>query len=185
MTGTTMSSPIRVDWVDLAKVPGLAESPGRLGMTFLPGKKGHGLFGEHDRDLDDDVGRLRDAYAVDTFVLLVEDHELDLLQVAGIADVMAAQGIDLIRHPIRDGGVPSDRAEFRRTIDDIRFRLANGEHIAVACRGGLGRTGTVVGCLLRDGGLDGNVAIALTRVSRHDTIENDGQERFVHAWGER
>jgi protein-tyrosine phosphatase len=154
-------------------------------MTFLPGKRGGGQSGEHRRDLGDDVSWLRGTHAVDAFVLLVEDHELDLLGVTDIGDVLSAHGIDLIRHPIRDGDVPFDRAAFRRTIDDIRLRLANGQHIAVACRGGLGRTGTVVGCLLREGGLDGNVAIALTRVTRHDTIETDAQERFVRAWGGR
>lgn len=37
--------------------------------------------------------------------------------------------------------------------------------------------------LRRDGGLDGDAAIALTRFSRHDTIENRAQERFAEAWG--
>ena len=98
---------------------------------------------------------------------------------------MEAQGIDFIRHPITDGGVPADRSALRHTLDDLRARLAGGETIVVACRGGLGRTGTVVGCLLRDDGLDGDAAIELTRASRHGTIENADQERFVNDWGPR
>jgi ADP-ribosylglycohydrolase len=178
-------NPIRVDWVDLKKVPGLAASPGRLGMTFLPGKHDDGSAGKHRRDLVGDVRWLRDAYNVDAFVLLVGDDELHDCRVPNIADVMATHGIDLIRDPIHDGGVPADRAALRHSLDGIRARLANGENIAVACRGGLGRTGTVVGCLLRDGGLDVTAAIALTRASRKKTIENIDQERFVEAWGER
>jgi ADP-ribosyl-[dinitrogen reductase] hydrolase len=174
---------IRVDWVDLRRVPALAASPGRLGMTFLPGKD-EGPGGSHHRDLDRDVGRLRDVYSVDTVVLLVEDHELERLRVPDIADEMAAHGIDLVRHPIPDLGFPADRGAFRGTLDDIRARLANGENVVVVCRGGLGRTGTVVGCLLRDGGLDGDAAIALTRASRHGAIETVEQERFVGSWGE-
>ena len=70
----------------------------------------------------------------------------------------------------------------RRTLDDVLSRLRAGESVVVACRGGLGRTGTIVGCLLRDGGLDGDAAIALTRASRKNTIERDTQERFVRDW---
>lgn len=180
---TKSANPIRVDWVDLARVPFMAESPGRLGMTFLPGKKGSGISGEHHRDLARDGLWLRRALGVDTFVLLVQDQELSRAGVANIAEVMAEHGIDLIRHPISDAKVPTDRAALTLTLDDIRTRLANGKSVALACLGGLGRTGTVVGCLLRDGGLDGDAAIALTRLSRHDTIENIDQERFVREWG--
>jgi atypical dual specificity phosphatase len=61
-------------------------------------------------------------------------------------------------------------------------RLRGGHCVAVACRGGLGRTGTIVACLLRDAGLDGDEAVALTRASRHDTIERGSQVAFVHDW---
>ena len=182
---TKLANPIRVDWVDLKKVPVLAASPGRLGMTFLPGKHDDGSAGKHRRDLVRDVRWLQEVYAVDTCLLLVEDHELRDCRVPNIADVMATHGIDLIREPIHDGGVPADRAALRHILDGIRARLAGGENIAVACGGGLGRTGTVVGCLLRDGGLDADAAIALIRTSRPKTIENDDQERFVASWGTR
>lgn len=179
------ADPIRVNWVDLHGVPGLAKAPGRLGMTFLPGKHDNGLAGQHRRDLAGDVRWLRGASAVDAFLLLVEDHTLRQCRVSDIGEVMVAHGIDLIRHPIPDGGVPADRAALRATLDGIRVRLAKGENVVVACRGGLGRTGTVVGCLLRDAGLDADAVMKLTRATRHGTIENDGQERFVESWGER
>ena len=181
MTTSTPVDPIRVDWVDLAKVPGLAGSPGRLGMTFLPGKRDH----VHHRDLVSDVHVLRERCGVDSFLLLVEDHELKSLGVPDIADVMAAHRIELLRHPIVDVDVPTDRVALRQTLAEIRGRLANGENVAIACRGGIGRTGTVVGCLLRDAGLDATEAIALTRATRPGTIETAAQERFVETWGQR
>ena len=53
-------SELRVDEVDLHQVPGLAAVPGRLGMTFLPGKQGVNCLGQrHERDLDEDVATLR------------------------------------------------------------------------------------------------------------------------------
>jgi hypothetical protein len=152
-------------------------------MTFVPGKKDVGSAGKHDRDLARDVRWLRGAYDLGDLALLVEDHELGECQIPDIGDVMAAHGIGLIRHPIRDRGVPSDGPALRRLLDDIRDRVARGHNVAVACRGGLGRTGTVVGCLLRDGGLDGSQAIALTRDTRRNTIDRGVQERFVETWG--
>ncbi|MGK2849811.1 MAG: ADP-ribosylglycohydrolase family protein [Candidatus Limnocylindrales bacterium] len=181
----TSTNPIRVDWVDLGRVPGLrgvAAAGGRLGMTFLPGKQGEGLTGMHWRTLAADVPRLAEAHGVDTLLLLVEDHELDAARVPGIADVMAAAGIDLVRFPIRDTSVTRDRDGLRAVLGDLVTRLAAGQSVAVACRGGWGRTGTIVGCLLRDGGLDARDAIALTRASRPGTIENSTQEAFVSAW---
>ncbi|MEX1171173.1 MAG: ADP-ribosylglycohydrolase family protein, partial [Chloroflexota bacterium] len=155
---TSTTNPIRVNWVDLETVPrlrGVAAVGGRLGMTFLPGKQREGWTGLHWRTLPADVPRLAATHGVDTFLLLVEDHELQATRVPDIADTMAAAGIDLLRFPIRDMDVPPDRAGLRMVLDDVLRRLVGGESVIVACRGGWGRTGTIVGCLLRDGGLDG------------------------------
>ena len=183
---TSTTNPIRVDWVaDLPGVPGLrgaADAGGRLGMTFLPGKQRDGWTGLHWRDLQTDVARLRGVLGVDTFLLLVEDHELVSARVPDLADTMAAAGIHLIRFPIVDMHVTADREGLRLVLDDVLARLARGESVAVACRGGMGRTGTIVGCLLRDGGLDPDAAISLTRASHKNTIERHTQEQFVTEW---
>ncbi len=182
---TSTTNPLRVDWVDLANVPGLrgaAAAGGRLGMTFLPGKQRDGWTGMHWRNLRSDAARLDDPLGADTLVLLVEDHELEQARVPDIAAAMAEAGIDLIRFPIADMDVTSDRDGLRRVLDGILGRMVGGRSVLVACRGGLGRTGTIVGCLLRDGGLDAPGAIALTRASRKDTIERGTQIDFIHAW---
>lgn len=182
---TSTGNPIRVDWVDLERVPGLrgvAGVDGALGMTFLPGKQRDGWSGLHWRNLRADAARLRGVLGVDALLLLVEDHELEAARVPDIAAMMAGEGIDLVRFPIPDMDVTSDRAALRLTLDDVLCRVRAGQRVVVACRGGMGRTGTIVGCLLRDGGMDGEAAIALTRASRRNTIERPIQERFVAAW---
>jgi len=131
------------------------------------------------------VRRLVTEYGVETFVLLVEDHELDRTGTTRIADVMAANGIELLRYPIVDIDVPADPAAFAAFLAEVEDRLRAGRRVAVACKGGLGRTGTTVGCLLRDAGLDADAAVVLTRVSRRGTIENPTQEGFVRAWVQR
>ncbi len=177
---------IRVDHVDFRTVPKLAAVKGRLGMTFTPGKQDpYGRSSAHRRDLEGDIRWVRDVYGTDTFVFLIEDHELDLLGVQRLPDVMGTAGIELIRFPIVDVSVPRDTRQMTETLEMIRERLSAGKNVVVACRGGIGRTGTVVGCLLRDGGLDGDAAIALTRASRAGTIETTEQERFVREWGQR
>ena len=182
---TSTTNAIRVNWVDLTAVPrfaAIAAAGGRLGMTFLPGKQRDGWSGTHWRDLPADVARLRDEHRVDTFLLLVEDHELRDARVSGIADVMADAGIALVRFPIRDMDVTRDRDGLRDVLDDVLARLVDGQSVVVACRGGLGRTGTIVGCLLRDGGLDGEAAVLATRAARRKTIDGGPQVEFVHAW---
>jgi len=179
---TSVSKPIRVDWVDLAQVPGLASASGRLGMTFLPGKQYIGWHGEWWRDLDADVAALREAYGCDTFLLLVEDHELVSTRTTGLPAAFERQGIELVRHPVVDMKVPADAAAYRVTLETLANAVRAGKTVVIACRGGLGRTGTAVACLLVDVGMEPDAAIALTRAARRNTIERGSQVEWARAW---
>jgi ADP-ribosylglycohydrolase len=179
---TSTSHPLRVDWVDLATVPGLSGAPGALGMTFLVGKQGTGWHGDWWRDLDSDARRLREDHAADVYVQLIEDDELVTTRTERLAEVIAANGIELVRHPIEDMNVPTDRRAYRALLDDLQGRILAGQRVVVACRGGLGRTGTAVACLLVDAGMSSEDAIALTRVTRRETIERGIQVSFVEGW---
>ena len=179
---TSTTHPIRVDWVDMTTVPGLVHARGRLGMTFIPGKKDINSPRRHWRDLATDVHDLVERHRADVLVLLVEDHELHLLEVPDLAAEVEHASMELIRFPIVDVSVPDDPEAVAALLGTIRGRLDAGQRVLVACRGGLGRTGTVVGCLLRDAGLDGDAAVALTRTTRGGTIETPRQEAFVLDW---
>ena len=180
---TSSSRPLRVDRVDLSSVPGLAAAPGGLGMTFLPGKRSNGWTGPWWRDLDEDGDALRTVHGVDALLLLVEDPELQTCGVPDIAERLPREhDVEVIRFPVPDMDVPADPVAYRTMLTDVRARIEGGDTVAVACRGGLGRTGTAVGCLLVMAGLPPEEAIALTRRSRPGTIEDDGQEEFVRGW---
>jgi|GEM_PF-115648 ADP-ribosylglycohydrolase len=183
---TSTSDPLRVDDVKFATVPGLRDAPGRLGMTFLPGKQYHGSW-EVDwwRDLERDVARLKGEYRCDLLLLLVEDHEFADTRTTGRVAVFERHGIELIRHPVVDMSVPADRAAYRSTLERLTEAIQAGRTVVVACRGGLGRTGTAVACLLVQEGMEPEAAIRLTRESRRKTLERGIQEELVTAWGVR
>jgi hypothetical protein len=180
---TSVSEPYRVDWIDLDEVPGLADavgSGGGLGMGFAPGK--YDTYWKHDRDLGTDLDALRGVHHVDTLVLLIEDGELHDLRIEVLPEAAATAGLDLLRYPIADFGVPADTAAFERLIDDLLARIRAGQRVVIACKGGYGRTGTVAGVLLRAGGVGPAEAVSLVRATRPGTIENPSQARFVEDW---
>jgi len=179
---TSVSNPIRIDWVDLAQVRGLAGAPGRLGMTFLPGKKGIGYSGDWWRDLDADVAALRELHGCDTLLLLVEDNELVSTKTTQLSSAFERHGIELRRHPVIDMNVPADAASYRSTLEGMTGAIRAGQTVVIACRGGLGRTGTAVACLLVDAGMEPDAAIALTRAARPKAIERGIQVAWVRAW---
>jgi protein-tyrosine phosphatase len=78
--------------------------------------------------------------------------------------------------------VPTDRAAYRTTLEGLTAAIRAGKSVGVACRGGLGRTGTAVACLLVGEGMDPEAAIGLTRESRRIAIERGKQVVFMREW---
>jgi ADP-ribosylglycohydrolase/protein-tyrosine phosphatase len=179
---TSTTNPLRVDWVPLGDVPGLADATGAVGMTLLPGKRRLGFSGPHWRDPAADARRLTVVHGCSTLLLLVEDVDLAMSRAWETVPALEAAGIRVVRHPVPDREVPGDRDAFRATLDDVLAWMRGGERVVVACRGGLGRTGTAVACLLVDGGVPPDAAIARVRAVRPGTVEGRSQERFVRAW---
>lgn len=118
------------------------------------------------------------------FFLLVEDVQLEMARVSGLAEAFERHGIELIRFPVVDEAIPADRSAYRVALQALTERLSQGRNVVVACRGGLGRTGTAVACLLVEGGLDPEAAIRLTQSTRKHTITNREQQEFVRGWSE-
>jgi len=172
--------PLRIDWVEAVHFgDGLA---GRLGLTFLPGKRGPSLRYPgtvYRRELDADLATLR-AEGVLRVLLLVEDAELDRWGDADIVARAARAGIEVERRPIPDGAAPRSVEEADAMVGWLQAARRSGD-VAVACMGGVGRTGTLAACALVEAGRPAAEAIELVRRVRHPTaIETDAQVRFVH-----
>lgn len=60
--------------------------------------------------------------------------------------------VQLVRYPTRDSDVPS-REQMIATLDTIDNAISSGLPVYVHCWGGVGRTGTVVGCYLARHGI--------------------------------
>jgi protein tyrosine phosphatase (PTP) superfamily phosphohydrolase (DUF442 family) len=176
---TSETDPIEVSW--LGGVP-----RGELGITFAPGKRASSALGAPwERDLELDLLRLRAFHRVDTLVCLVTDDELSRLGMGGpaYAERVRAHGMELLRLPIRDGGVPT-AAEVAPLVAAVRARLAAEGRVVVHCRGGLGRAGTIAGCVLVDHGQD--AAAALERLAQRRSRscpETAAQRAFVASYG--
>jgi len=54
--------------------------------------------------------------------------------------------------------------------------------VAIACRGGLDRSGMTAACLYRELGLGADDAIARVQAARPHTITIPEQQDFVRAW---
>lgn len=178
---TSRASPLRVDRVDLAGTD-LGARGGSMGMTFLPGKRCIGTYsGPAWRDLESDARSLR-AQDIDVLLLLVEDHELVRCRATDIATVLGSAGVEVVRFPIKDPTLPNDDAAFRAILVGLLERVRAGAGLAVACRGGLDRSGMAAGCLLREAGLAAADAIARVHEARRHTLTLPEQLRYVRAW---
>jgi protein-tyrosine phosphatase len=128
---------------------------------------------------------------LDTFVDLTEAG------IAGRSDGHLARYADHlpdgrihVRHPIEDMSVPSVAA-MTATLDAVDGAMDEGRTVYVHCWGGLGRTGTVVGCwLMRHGAATADdVLDVLTELRRADRVagtnpapQTRAQCDFVRSW---
>lgn len=171
-----------IDWLEPEQLGGGLQ--GRLGLTILPGKRGISFRYPgrvYQRDLDHDFELLR-AVGVERLILLVEDTELRHWSDPQIVERGSAAGVAVFRHPIPDGRPPASTAEMESILAEIQEGRATG-NVAVACMGGVGRTGTVAACALLEGGMMPEEAIATVRAVRHPTaVETAEQERFVRSF---
>jgi protein-tyrosine phosphatase len=171
-----------IDWLEPSQLGDAL--PGRLGLTILPGKRGTSFRYPgrvYRRDLDLDFALLR-AVGVRRLILLVEEAELRRWSDPGIVERGEAAGVKVYRHPIPDGRAPGSIGEMETILSQVREARVSG-NVAVACMGGVGRTGTVAACALVAGGMTPDAAIDTVRAVRHPTaVETAEQERFVRSF---
>ena len=153
------------------------------------------LAGEYPGSYDlvatrEKLAKFLDA-GIRTFVNLTESSE-PLTKYDGVLqDLSEERGLETkhLRFAIRDAAVPTEPDLMTRIVATIRDEIAAGRPVYVHCWGGIGRTGTVLGCWLVEEGLDGTAAIERIAELRSDTPdrgrrspETDEQCRYIREW---
>jgi hypothetical protein len=128
---------------------------------------------------------------IDTFIDLTEVGELipyeSLLREASR---VSGRAITYHRFSIGDYGLPSTE-KMKNILDTIDTALANGHNVYLHCWGGVGRTGTAVGCYLVRHGKTGEEAIGQVAEWWRDvpksarfphSPETAEQKQFIRDW---
>jgi ADP-ribosyl-[dinitrogen reductase] hydrolase len=150
------------------------------------------LAGEHPSGDTPEAQRARLKSLLDLgincFVDLTMPHELDDY------DGDLPPEAEYYRGAIKDHRVPAQPEDMARILDFLQRALGQGRRIYVHCRAGIGRTGTVVGCLLVEQGRTGDEALQelnqLWQASPRAKVwpfvpETDDQVDYIRNWRRR
>jgi hypothetical protein len=158
-------------------------------------KPGRFLAGEYPVHAQLEITRLRMeaflAAGIDCFIDLTQAGELEPYEDI-LKERANLRGIDTVyaRMPIVDHDVPTP-GTMNSILDRIDDSLIRGRSVYVHCWGGVGRTGTVVGCHLVRHGLTGRQALgriaawwaqAPKRAYFPNSPETKEQVQFVLNW---
>ncbi len=94
------------------------------------------------------------------------------------------EGVQHKRMQIRDWSVPTSK-HMTAILDTIDSAIDSGKTVYVHCWGGIGRTGTTVGCYMVRHGMEGQAAldeIIRLRGGKRNSPETDEQRRMVREW---
>ena len=167
------------------------DPPRPIDMCYwvVPGKL---LAGEYPRNLDEPssiekLARLTEA-GVSAFIDLTEDGG-PLKPYAYLLN-----GPSHERFGIKDQSVPATDELTKQALDAIDRHLEAGETVYVHCWGGVGRTGTIIGCWLSRHHEPGQAALDKLkelwkknpkRHRRPRSPENDLQDGYILTWGDK
>lgn len=179
---TSENDPIRVDFLPHDVLP----LPGRLGMTFAPGKCNVGMHADWQRNLKQDLTRLSQYYQVDRLITLLEGPELKQLRIPELFEQIQQQGMQTYWFPIPDFGTPASMTGLIQLVEEILADLAAYQTVVIHCRAGLGRSGLVAASCLVAIGYTPSEAFKQVRKARLGSVETAAQEeyvvKFAHAW---
>lgn len=151
--------------------------------------------GEYPCSIDNSEAYAKARWLLDNgynyFIDLTEAGEYNLRDYASIIKTEAENyKFDIIhnRIPIIDMNIPS-REWMSQILDTIDVALENGDNIYLHCYGGIGRTGTVVGCYLVRHGMSGQEALSRIAELRRDipdgwkeSPETEEQRKMIFNW---
>lgn len=154
------------------------------------------LAGEYPRTWDDASAQAKVDFFIHAGVKAFIDltREDDLLEpYAHLLHTHAPQDITYQHFRIQDQSVPKSVSETEHILDAIDDHLRHHRMVYVHCWGGIGRTGTIIGCWLSRHGSQGDAALRRLRELWAQCPKSEfcaspqtrEQERYIIEWKEK
>ncbi len=155
----------------------------RIALLPCPGARALGMLPiDQGAACDGDLAHIA-AWGAHALVTLVERPELEMLGLDDLGERVRAHGLAWWHLPVIDGAAPGKAFEraWRDAGAALHANLAAGQRIALHCRAGIGRTGTVAARLLVERGMAPADAVVAVRRARPGAIESPEQRAWVEA----
>jgi protein-tyrosine phosphatase len=123
------------------------------------------------------------ASGVHIVVSLLTDDEIAELGLTDEQIQCERRGIEFVRFPIMDRGVPESADAARELEQKLSSRIRGGESVGVHCRASIGRSALLAACVLRSLGI--NAKTAFERIERARGVrvpDTDEQRVWVEQW---
>ena len=148
------------------------------------------LAGEYPRDMDEESSRYKINALIHSGITVfidLTDNNDNLLPYSYLLETATH-----LRFPIRDVSIPDSTDVSIAILDTIDHHIGKGGMVYLHCWGGIGRTGTIVGCWLSRNGFPGKAALArLRELWKHcpksiyrPSPETEEQEQYIMGWKE-
>ena len=150
-------------------------------LSAFPGRKKNNEF---SFDLMEEFFDFLGSNSYQALVSLVEVHEFDqFISYPKFKEKIGKRNFSWCFHPLKDMTAPDEifTSDFFETQSSLLEYLRSEKKIAIHCKGGLGRSGTIAALLLRHLGFSAEKSIELVRKSRPGAIETEEQEIFIQS----
>ena len=129
------------------------------------------------------VWRLYGQKGIGVVVVLAEKQEYLVQARRDLASFYRAAGLGVIRLPIQDFHAPQHVARLNNSLQQTIEEAQAGQHVAVHCVAGIGRTGLFLSCLAKAlFSFDGSEAVEWVRNYVPHAVESKLQQQYVDTW---
>jgi protein-tyrosine phosphatase len=134
--------------------------------------------------LEDDL-RSVSQRGFDIVVSLLEDEEAEELALTEEASLCNRLGLQFVRLPIRDRGVPELDEATMRALSSLRELWRNGKAVVTHCRMGYGRAPMIAACIMISTECDSDTAFEKLSAARGISVpETDEQRVWVQKYAQ-
>ncbi len=159
-----MSGPLPFEWIE-------TEGDYRLAIMHRP---------PGGVELDLYLGALH-RLGVDVLVSMLGDDEAAWMGLGGEAEACARNGLEFLRFPVEDHGVPESGDDTLAFARELVARLEAGRSVVIHCYAGIGRSATMVIATLVVAGMELEDAIERSSAARGFAVPEAHQRAWLES----